>query len=82
VKSGSLSEAQYRLYAGYAKNIFALIAKLECYEIMICLHLGPLLGLPPFPINRDFLAASGEFLAGVIIAGSNFSEQISVIMFV
>jgi monovalent cation:H+ antiporter-2, CPA2 family len=44
--------------------------------------LGTAFGLASLSHQPGFLAASGEFLAGVIIAGSNFSEQISVIMFV
>jgi CPA2 family monovalent cation:H+ antiporter-2 len=61
-------------------RIFALIAKLERYEITIMFALGTAFGLAFLSHQMGFSAATGGFLAGVIIAGSNFSEQISVMI--
>jgi monovalent cation:H+ antiporter-2, CPA2 family len=61
-------------------KIFALIAKLERYEITIMFALGTALGLAFLSYELGFSAATGAFLAGVIIAGSKFSEQISVMI--
>jgi monovalent cation:H+ antiporter-2, CPA2 family len=62
-------------------RIFALIAKLERYEITIMSALGTAFGLAFLSHQQlGFSAATGGFLAGVIIAGSNFSEQISIII--
>ncbi|HJS68467.1 MAG TPA: cation:proton antiporter [Nitrososphaera sp.] len=61
-------------------RIFALIAKLERYEITIMFALGTAFGLAFLSYELGFSAATGAFLAGVIIAGSKFSEQISVMI--
>jgi CPA2 family monovalent cation:H+ antiporter-2 len=61
-------------------RIFALIARLERYEITIMFALGTAFGLAFLSYSLGFSAATGAFLAGVIIAGSKFSEQISVMI--
>jgi CPA2 family monovalent cation:H+ antiporter-2 len=61
-------------------RIFALITKLERYEITIMFALGTAFGLAFLSHQLGFSAATGGFLAGVIIAGSNSSEQISVMI--
>jgi len=61
-------------------RLFALIAKLERYEITIMFALGTAFGLAFISYQLGFSAATGAFLAGVIIAGSKFSEQISVMI--
>lgn len=61
-------------------RIFALIAKLERYEITIMFALGTAFGLAFLSYELGFSAATGAFLAGVIIAGSKFSKQISVMI--
>lgn len=61
-------------------RIFALIAKLDRYEITIMFALGTAFGLAFLSYQLGFSAATGAFLAGVIIAGSKFSEQISVMI--
>ena len=61
-------------------RIFTLIAKLERYEITIMFALGTAFGLAFLSYQLGFSAATGGFLAGVIIASSNFSEQISVMI--
>jgi CPA2 family monovalent cation:H+ antiporter-2 len=61
-------------------RLFALIAKLERYEITIMFALGTAFGLAFLSYSLGFSAATGAFLAGMIIAGSKFSEQISVMI--
>lgn len=61
-------------------RLFALIAKLERYELTIMFALGMAFGLAFLSYQLGFSAATGAFLAGVIIAGSKFSEQISVMI--
>jgi CPA2 family monovalent cation:H+ antiporter-2 len=61
-------------------KIFELIAKLERYEVTIMFALGTAFGLAFLSYELGFSAATGAFLAGVIIAGSKFSEQISVMI--
>jgi CPA2 family monovalent cation:H+ antiporter-2 len=61
-------------------RLFALIAKLDRYEITIMFALGTAFGLAFLSYQLGFSAATGAFLAGVIIAGSKFSEQISVMI--
>lgn len=61
-------------------RLFSLIAKLERYEITIMFALGTAFGLAFLSYELGFSAATGAFLAGVIIAGSKFSEQISVMI--
>lgn len=61
-------------------RLFSIIAKLERYEITIMFALGTAFGLAFLSYQLGFSAATGAFLAGVIIAGSKFSEQISVMI--
>jgi len=61
-------------------RLFSLIAKLERYEVTIMFALGTAFGLAFLSYELGFSAATGAFLAGVIIAGSKFSEQISTII--
>lgn len=61
-------------------KLFALVAKLQRYEITIMLALGMAFGLAFLSYELGFSAATGAFLAGVIIAGSKFSEQISTMI--
>lgn len=61
-------------------KIFNLIARLERYEITITFALGLAFGLSFLTYNLGFSAATGAFLAGVIIAGSKFSEDISLLI--
>lgn len=61
-------------------RIFSLIAKLKRYEITIMFALGTAFGLVFLSHQLGFSAAIGWFLAGAIIAGSNFSEQISILI--
>ncbi|HKX82303.1 MAG TPA: cation:proton antiporter [Nitrososphaera sp.] len=64
----------------FMPKIFALVAKLERYELTIMLALGTAFGLAFLSHELGFSAATGAFLAGVIIAGSKFSEQISTMI--
>ncbi len=61
-------------------RLFDLIAKLERFEITIIFALGLAFGLSFLTYNLGFSAATGAFLAGVIIAGSKFSEEISTLI--
>ena len=61
-------------------RLFTLISKLERYELTIMFALGIAFGLAFLSYQLGFSAATGAFLAGVIIAGSKFSEQISVMI--
>ena len=61
-------------------KLFSLIAKLERYEVTIMFALGTAFGLAFLSYELGFSAATGAFLAGVIIAGSKFSNQISTII--
>ncbi|HEY7505977.1 MAG TPA: cation:proton antiporter, partial [Nitrososphaera sp.] len=56
------------------------VARLERYELTIMLALGMAFGLAFLSYSLGFSAATGAFLAGVIIAGSKFSEQISTMI--
>jgi len=58
-------------------RLFALVSKLERYEITVMLALGLAFGLAFTSSQLGFSAATGAFLAGVCIAGSKFSEQIT-----
>lgn len=58
-------------------KLFSLIAKLDRYEITIMFALGMAFGLSFLSYQLGFSAATGAFLAGVVIAGTKFSEQIS-----
>lgn len=61
-------------------KLFSLVARLERYELTIMLALGMAFGLSFLSYSLGFSAATGAFLAGVIIAGSKFSEQISTMI--
>ncbi len=61
-------------------RLFSLVAKLDRYELTIMLALGTAFGLAFLSYQLGFSAATGAFLAGVIIAGSKFSEQISIMI--
>lgn len=64
----------------FMPKLFSLVAKLERYEVTIMLALGTAFGLSFLSYELGFSAATGAFLAGVIIAGSKFSEQISTMI--
>jgi CPA2 family monovalent cation:H+ antiporter-2 len=64
----------------FMPKLFALVAKLERYELTIMLALGTAFGLAYLSHELGFSAATGAFLAGAIIAGSKFSEQISTMI--
>ncbi len=61
-------------------KLFSLVTRLERYELTIMLALGMAFGLAFLSHELGFSAATGAFLAGVIIAGSKFSEQISTMI--
>jgi CPA2 family monovalent cation:H+ antiporter-2 len=61
-------------------RIVTLVTRLERYEITVMFALGMAFGLAFLSYQLGFSAATGAFLAGVIIAGSKFSEQISVMI--
>ena len=61
-------------------RLFNLISKLERFEITIIFALGLAFGLSYLTHTLGFSAATGAFLAGVIIAGSKFSEEISTLI--
>ncbi|MGI0024526.1 MAG: cation:proton antiporter [Nitrososphaera sp.] len=61
-------------------KLFSLVARLDRYELTIMLALGTAFGLAFLSYQLGFSAATGAFLAGVIIAGSKFSEQISIMI--
>lgn len=58
-------------------KLFSLISKLDRYEITVMFALGTAFGLAFLSHSLGFSAATGAFLAGVIIAGTRFSEQVS-----
>jgi CPA2 family monovalent cation:H+ antiporter-2 len=61
-------------------KLFSLVSKLERYEITILFALGTAFGLSFLSYELGFSAATGAFLAGVIIAGTKFSEQVSTLI--
>lgn len=61
-------------------RLFNIIAKLERFEIIITFALGLAFGLSFLTYSLGFSAATGAFLAGVIIAGSRFSDEISTLI--
>jgi CPA2 family monovalent cation:H+ antiporter-2 len=61
-------------------KLFSLIAKLERYEVTIMFALGTAFGLAFLSYELGFSAATGAFLAGVIIAGTRFSDQVSTLI--
>jgi CPA2 family monovalent cation:H+ antiporter-2 len=61
-------------------RLFSVVARLERFEITITLALGLAFGLSFLTHQLGFSAATGAFLAGVIIAGSRFSDDISTLI--
>jgi len=61
-------------------KLFSLVTKLDRYEITIMFALGTAFGLAFLSYQLGFSAATGAFLAGAIIAGTKFSEQISIMI--
>lgn len=61
-------------------KLFSLISRLERYEITIMFALGTAFGLAFLSYSLGFSAATGAFLAGVIIAGTRFSDQVSTLI--
>lgn len=61
-------------------RLFAPVARLERYEITVLFALGMAFGLAFLSYELGFSAATGAFLAGVIIAGTKFSEQVSTLI--
>lgn len=61
-------------------KLFDLIAKLERFEITMTFALGLAFGLSFLTHELGFSAATGAFLAGVIIAGSKFSDDVSTLI--
>jgi monovalent cation:H+ antiporter-2, CPA2 family len=61
-------------------KLFSLLSKLERYEITIMFALGTAFGLAFLSYSLGFSAATGAFLAGVIIAGTRFSDQVSTLI--
>lgn len=61
-------------------KLFSLTAKLERYEVTIMFALGIAFGLAFLSYELGFSAATGAFLAGVIIAGTRFSDQVSTLI--
>lgn len=80
VKIGMFFAGTLTLGIFIVPKIFDLIARLERYEITITFALGLAFGLSFLTYNLGFSAATGAFLAGVIIAGSKFSEDISLLI--
>ena len=58
-------------------KIFSLLSNIPRYEFTILVALGLAFGLSFLSHNLGFSAATGAFLAGVILAGSRFSEDIT-----
>ena len=61
-------------------KLFSLISKLERYEITVMFALGAAFGLSFLSYELGFSVATGAFLAGVIIAGTKFSDQVSTLI--
>lgn len=61
-------------------KIFSALSHFERYEFTILVALGVAFGLSFLSYSLGFSAATGAFLAGVIIAGSRFSEDISTLI--
>jgi CPA2 family monovalent cation:H+ antiporter-2 len=61
-------------------KLFSLISRLERYEVTIMFALGTAFGLAFLSHSLGFSAATGSFLAGVIIAGTRFSDQVSTLI--
>ncbi|MFM8659715.1 MAG: cation:proton antiporter, partial [Candidatus Nitrosotenuis sp.] len=58
-------------------RIFSLLSNIPRYEFTILVALGLAFGLSFLSHELGFSAATGAFLAGVILAGSKFSEDIT-----
>ena len=58
-------------------KVFALLSNIPRYEFTILVALGLAFGLSFLSHELGFSAATGAFLAGVILAGSKFSEDIT-----
>jgi monovalent cation:H+ antiporter-2, CPA2 family len=58
-------------------KIFSALSNLERYEFLILAALGVAFGLSFLSHQLGFSAATGAFLAGVILAGARFSEDIN-----
>ena len=58
-------------------KIFSLLSNIPRYEFTILVALGLAFGLSFLSHDLGFSAATGAFLAGVILAGSKFSEDIT-----
>jgi CPA2 family monovalent cation:H+ antiporter-2 len=61
-------------------KLFSLVSKLGRYEITIMFALGTAFALAFLSYELGFSAATGAFLAGVIIAGTRFSDQVSTLI--
>jgi CPA2 family monovalent cation:H+ antiporter-2 len=61
-------------------KIFSAISNFERYEFTIFVALGLAFGLSFLSYSLGFSAATGAFLAGVIIAGSRFSGDITTLI--
>ncbi|MFM7861669.1 MAG: cation:proton antiporter [Candidatus Nitrosotenuis sp.] len=57
-------------------KVFSLLSNIPRYEITILVALGLAFGLSFLSHELGFSAVTGAFLAGVILAGSRFSEDI------
>lgn len=57
-------------------KVFSLLSNIPRYEITILVALGLAFGLSFLSHELGFSAVTGAFLAGVILAGSKFSEDI------
>lgn len=58
-------------------KVFSLLSNIPRYEFTILVALGLAFGLSFLSYELGFSAATGAFLAGVILAGSKFSEDIT-----
>ena len=58
-------------------KIFSFISNLERYEFTVLAAVGLAFGLSYLSYQLGFSAATGAFLAGVIIAGTKFSDEIT-----
>jgi CPA2 family monovalent cation:H+ antiporter-2 len=58
-------------------KVFSILANFERYEFIILVALGMAFGLSFLSYELGFSVATGAFLAGVIIAGSRFTDEIT-----
>ncbi|RDJ31221.1 MAG: cation:proton antiporter [Crenarchaeota archaeon] len=61
-------------------KLFSFLSNFERYEFMILAALGLAFGLSYLSYSLGFSAATGAFLAGVILAGTRFSDDISTLI--